>query len=467
MEELFGGGYIFYIAIAVTAVLGVVYNLKVKKTYKYLVEEFNISEDLLDENGQPTGEKDIKNTTLVNIVKDFKLSAKRKTENINTEVIILKNIQAFNKNISIYEKLNKVLPATAIAFGLLGTFIGLVLAIGQTAGVLEDVSSMDIFVENLKAPLASMKFAFGTSIGGVAISTALNLIATGTDKAKDEFYDVIENYLDNVIYGNTYVSPFQEFNNIISSSMINLTKEMRSLFQDGVNELVGKINKNTIDLTGTVKELTNYTKDLDRLTKSLDNSVNNFKEPVESFKISVNGFTNITEFMIKNMEGSISKFSDKVDKLDGNLTALYESVDGNNREINQIGNTIKANSNQLNVTYERIVEMVNTISTIQKDNTDELKKQIVNLNDGYMNFQNGLKDFSDNLRIIQSEISTGITGALNRDMESLTENIVSKLENSLGDVSRATEELTKNSITIGELVKATNELYVTKMKDLQ
>lgn len=59
---------------------------------------------------------------------------------------------------------------------------------------------------------------------------------------------------------------------------------MRTLFQDGVSELVGNINKNTLDLTDTVSGLTNYTKDLERLTSSLNTSVKNFKEPVDKFK---------------------------------------------------------------------------------------------------------------------------------------------------------------------------------------
>ena len=98
--------------------------------------------------------------------------------------------------------------------------------------------------------------------------------------------------------------------------MLTLTGEMKNLFQDGVSELVGKINKNTIDLTGTVKELTNYTKDLERLTSSLDISVKNFKEPVDNFKSSIHEFIQTTEDTNSIMKESVNKFSSKVDMLE-------------------------------------------------------------------------------------------------------------------------------------------------------
>ena len=58
-------------------------------------------------------------------------------------------------------------------------------------------------------------------------------------------------------------------------------------------------------------------------------------------------------------------------------------------------------------------------------------------------------------------MSKGITQSLQKEMTSLTENIVNKLDLSIKGVESATEQLAKNSITIGEVVKATNELYVS------
>ena len=64
------------------------------------------------------------------------------------------------------------------------------------------------------------------------------------------FFDTFEDYLDNLIYGENFygfAKQFEKFNNTLENTMKDLTKEMRALFREGVEELVEKINKNTID----------------------------------------------------------------------------------------------------------------------------------------------------------------------------------------------------------------------------
>ena len=236
---------------------------------------------------------------------------------------------------------------------------------------------------------------------------------------------------------------------------------MRTLFENGVKELVSSINTNTIDLTKTAEGLSNYTKDLDRLTKNLDKSVNNFKEPVDIFKSSIYEFTSVSEDLSDVMKDTMNKVTINVDKLDSNLTSLYDIVDNNKRELSSISEVLKRDSYTLNESYNKVIELVNLVANQQHINSDELKTQIMNLNKGYESFREGLYTFSESLREIEGEMSKGITQSLQKEMTSLTENIVNKLDLSIKGVESATEQLAKNSITIGEVVKATNELYVS------
>ena len=306
-----------------------------------------------------------------------------------------------------------------------------------------------------------MSSAFWTSIFGVSASLLLNLFSIRVETAKDTFYDYMENYLDNIIYPLYAISDYDEFNNTIKVTMMDLTKEMRTLFEDGVKELVSSINTNTIDLTKTAEGLSNYTKDLDRLTKNLDKSVNNFKEPVDIFKSSIYEFTSVSEDLSDVMKDTMNKVTVNVDKLDSNLTSLYDVVDNNKRELSSISEVLKRDSYTLNESYNKVIELVNLVANQQHINSDELKTQIMNLNKGYESFREGLYTFSESLREIEGEMSKGITQSLQKEMTSLTENIVNKLDLSIKGVESATEQLAKNSITIGEVVKATNELYVS------
>lgn len=451
-------GKIFIVLIAIAIVVALFMGVIVKKKYKSLINALKNAEPATDSNKAAKGEKNIENQILKNIVDEFKVSAENGTENINTEVIILKNI---GSKISRYEKWLKALPAACIAFGLLGTFLGLTLAIINTNTALEGIESMNQFTKKMQMPFNSMSSAFWTSIFGVSASLILNFFSISVETAKDTFYDYMENYLDNIIYPLYAISDYDEFNNTIKATMMDLTKQMRTLFENGVKELVSSINTNTIDLTKTVEGLSNYTKDLDRLTKNLDKSVNNFKEPVDIFKSSIYEFTSVSEDLSDVMKDTMNKVTVNVDKLDSNLTSLYDIIDNNKRELSSISEVLKRDSYTLNESYNKVIELVNLVANQQHINSDELKTQIMNLNKGYESFREGLYTFSESLREIEGEMSKGITQSLQKEMTSLTENIVNKLDLSIKGVESATEQLAKNSITIGEVVKATNELYVS------
>ena len=460
------GAFGFGVIAVIVAILlyGLYKGITVKIKYMRLLNEFNASEKKSSNDGEIRGECNFGKGILKNIEEEFKRSAKNGTENINTEVIIQKNI---GQKVINSERRIKLLPAMCIAFGLLGTFLGLTMAIIDTNNVLGPMGSMEEFALAMEGPFASMSSAFWTSIFGVAASVILNWFNTSVENEKEGFYDVIEDYLDNVIYSIHYISAFDEFNSIIKETMIDLAREMRELFKDGVSELVSKINKNTIDLTSTVSELTNYTKDLDRLTKSLNASVNNFKEPVDKFKVSVYEFTSIAEDLSVNMKDSINKFAGKVDLLESNLSNLYNSVDSNKNQLYNIGESLKMQADTLNSSYNRVNELINSISSIQINNNDELKVQIEKLNKGYESFEGGLVEFVKNLGLLQSKISDGITNTMTEGMNSLTDGIVLKLDGAIKEVAASTEQLSDNSKSIGEVVKASNDLLtsINKSKD--
>lgn len=455
-------GWFFIILTIASLVYGIINSLKLKNIYSDLVESFNCAEEKLNDDN---GEKVFKDSKINKIINDFIKSVKRGTENINTEVMIENNI---GDEITQKEKYLKLLPSICVAFGLLGTFMGLTLAIIDTNSVLGNIGSMEEFSVKMRAPFASMSSAFWTSIFGVASSLILNFFNTMVDNKKESFYGMLEDYLDNVVYGihaKNFNKIFEDFNTTMSSTMISLTNEMRSLFQDGVTELVKNINKNTLDLTDTVKELTNYTKDLDRLTKSLNTSVNNFKEPVDKFKTSVYEFTSIAEDLSMNMKESFDKFGVKVDLLESNLSNLYNSVDGNKREIANIGLSLKQQSDVLNNSYSHLSELITSISGTQSNNVDLLKDQIGKLNKGYERFDKGLEEFTRGFEMLQNKVSDGIVSVLNKEMEALSKGIVERLYLSMDKVDTSIEQLSTNVIKVGEIVKASNDLWTSANKE--
>lgn len=457
-------GVIFCSVIVVSCILSILKFIKISKEYERLTNEFNSSEEIMVNDKK---ELDVKEPLLKEIIENFKSSAKRGTENINTEVIIQKKLEKGNKIFKI-EKHVKTMPSTSIALGLLGTFIGLTLAIVETRGVLGGtMGSTQQFSQAMEAPFSSMSSAFWTSILGVVSSLTLNFFNVNLENKKEAFYDEIEDYLDNTIYahyGKLFGAQFAEFNETVKESMINLTADMRDLFQDGVSELVSKINKNTIDLTGTVKELTNYTKDLDRLTKSLDGSVRNFKEPVDSFKTTIHEYLQASENTTSIMKESVNKFAIKVDTLDSDLNNVQSIIKSNKEELQNVGQSmnkqLSGSISTINGSYKKLIEVIEILSSNQNSNNEDLKVHTDELSKVYKDLQNSLSGFLENLKIAQGELAGEVSTSLGNQFKSISDKVVGELNTAITHLSESSEGLKENTFQIGSLVKQTNDLYL-------
>ena len=119
-------GYIGITLILIVICLGFIYNMRVKKKYENLLNAFNESEWINVSNNEEKKELKFLNSELKAMTDDFRRSAIKGTYNINTEVIIQKNIE---KKILKEENIANILPSISIALGLIGTFLGLTVAI--------------------------------------------------------------------------------------------------------------------------------------------------------------------------------------------------------------------------------------------------------------------------------------------------------------------------------------------------
>lgn len=461
ISEIFGSmigqgilGWAVIFVILGLGIYGVVLSIKLKRKYEDLRDEFERSTVI----NEDTGEKDLKGTALYEISEEFKKSASKGTENINTEVLMEKYLR---KHININEKVINLLPSTSIALGLLGTFLGLTVAIHSTNGVLESgIKTMDVFLNKMGVPLQGMASAFWTSIFGVIMSLVLNYIIQMTKREKEEFYDDVEDYLDNILYSEhafSFVTQFERFNDTISASMINLTKEMRALFQEGIDELVSNINKNTIDMTESAKVLSNYTKDLEMVILSLNKSVDNFKEPIDMFKSSIDDFDITTEKLEFVMNTSVTRLSDKIDILSEVLNKLDMSIEGEKESIELINEELRGYKEGLDKSYRELIRGTENINKSIEDSNDRANEQIESLKRGYEGFESGINDFVSNVEMLREGIGEVISKVLREELSNISDEMANKLQRSIRGIEEATESLSYNTRTVGELVRATNE----------
>ncbi|WP_194192396.1 MotA/TolQ/ExbB proton channel family protein [Clostridium chrysemydis] len=461
LKDLFssflGQGIIGFGVIAIIIALsiyGIVISLRIRNSYKELNYGFERGSILNYESREKTFESNVLNE----IVKDFKSSAQKGTDNINTEVLILKHLR---NNFNLNDKFMNMIPAISIALGLLGTFLGLTVAIHSTKGVLvSGVSSMELFLSEMGLPLQGIASAFWTSIFGVFVSIILNFIISLVKREKDMFFDTFEDYLDNLIYGENFygfAKQFEKFNNTLENTMKDLTKEMRALFREGVEELVEKINKNTIDMTETAKEMSNYTVELSRVIKSLDNTVDSFSMPVEIFKKSIDNFEINTDKFKNIMDDATSNLSLKIDSLGDKIIILEKSIGDENVIMTKSLQTLSEIKGDLEISYNRLVESTEYIKDSIDISSNKLEVQLSNLQEGYDGFERGLFEFLETVDSLKSGITESVTSILKLEMEDLSKDIIRGLDESITGITEATQSLSKNTNTIAKLVKATND----------
>lgn len=141
------------------------------------------------------------------IIRDYRMAAEDQYGDVNTQAIIEKNLSKSLKGAMFGERFCRNAISLMIILGLLGTFYGLTLSIGDIVKVLGNndtldmFSSMDGIIGGLLQSIQGMSVAFITSLSGIIaaiILTVMNLVVSPTT-IRENFMIDIEEYLDNII----------------------------------------------------------------------------------------------------------------------------------------------------------------------------------------------------------------------------------------------------------------------------
>ena len=462
MQDLNKSGMIVIGVIICILIYGMWKSLKINLYYKGLMKEFTQKEKEYKESRCENFNFLLSDECMKLSFEEFKTYAENGVHNINTEVIIQKNTK---EGIIGAEKIVGILPATSIAFGLIGTFLGLVGSIAKVGDVLNgEIASINQFTEKLAPVMTNMSSAFWTSIVGVIVSLMVTFIYTQAKVKKDRFYDTFEDYLDNKVFDKYIKTEMKEFNLVVEKSMTTLVTDMNELFNEGIKTLVEGVNTNTENLNESAKELRDHVKDLNRVTDSLNDSVENFKNPVDKFAVSISEQVNSNEEFILSVNGSVSKFAEKVDKLEVIMTLLNQGVEGNKQELSSLASHVKIQGEKISDSYNIFRTSVSDMKSYEEEKNKLMIVQIENLNNGYKQFGSGLNEFMENLKMLETSLGKGVSESLNKEMKNMTDGIVSELSKYLEEMKDATEQLSSNSLNVAELTKATNE-WISVVKE--
>lgn len=190
-------GYLIIAAIATLLIGGIVCTLLLRARYERMARELTQPPEL----GAPFA-----SPVLNHVVRSALEAQRRHTGEVNTQAIIDQHFQTELPRLLLGERFVKSVTGLLIILGLVGTFYGLTLSIGQLVALLsgDAVVSADLadsLTKGLTQALSGMSVAFSTSLCGISAAIVMTLLGVffNVGDRRIALMVQIESYLDNVL----------------------------------------------------------------------------------------------------------------------------------------------------------------------------------------------------------------------------------------------------------------------------
>ena len=428
-----------------------------------------------------------------NLENRFKI-ASNQLDDVNTAALVdsLYHAEKFtfmSKSLSCekWDYFVRVLPNLLLAFGLLGTFLGITLNLTGISTLI-DINNVDVqsLGEKLKTPLESMGIAFITSLIGLACSsllTVINLIFN-TNLAKANLISSLEDYLDNTVKGNsrldkavnrmvdtqeTFLTNFHnEVTKVLQSSLREVAKEIAERNQETaklvtqvcerLTETAGTLStgattfhRSAFELNEQVPIITQANREFTQSSQELKNSVLLFKQASELIEKS--NFSGNIERFTASLAETQGRFSQSTAILEQNIGEIISSNKRANDLAEQVYLNIQESSQKLQNSALGFLEASEKIESSQF--ADKLVQATADLMTAHQQFADSTTDLNQSTQSLAS-----LTQDFQRSMTTMVElgikitDLNQKSETILEqNQQRSVTEQEKLSNIQGELVK--------------
>jgi hypothetical protein len=309
----------------------------------------------------------------------------------------------------------RILPNLLLAFGLLGTFLGITLnlaALSQTINQ-TNISNVNNLVAELNKPLEGMSIAFTTSLTGLFFSTFLTLFNwfKNTSFAKYRLICTLEDYLDNIyhpqIQGDTRLDKI--VNKMVSQQDEFLTR-FGDTVRDAVEKSIGSVAKQIADGNKEAADLAKQVyESFYQAAGTISGAANEFEHTITELNAKSHIFKQSAEIFAN------SQFPQKLSAATGKLTTMQEKF---SESVVSLAQTSKIIETAV-IEVQRCSQEVTTLAVDLK-NANKTSIQILNL---HKNNQNSLGEIIPQLKQGAYSFSTAIS-----KLEELEKEIVNKAD---------------------------------------
>ena len=272
-----------------------------------------------------------------NMVKDYKKAVGGNVKDVNTQAIIEKNMYIHLKSSILGERFLTKSISLMIILGLLGTFYGLTLSIGELVSLLNNtdaavIGDVQSITGGLVNSIRGMSVAFVTSLFGIVSSIIVTLIniAFSVKEHRESLMVYSEEYLDNFGAKEKVVYEQETTGKVV-----------------GVESIVG-------DTSGIVRELTNVSekiiKEMNRSAYEMSGIMTGLNKSVESFDSSLKMFSDGTRDLREfnhELRTNIQRMNVSFDDFNKNISRNVENISESSNHVMKLSVAVEKLGNRL------------------------------------------------------------------------------------------------------------------------
>lgn len=380
-----------------------------------------------------------------------------------------------------WDYFSQVLPNLLVSFGLLGTFLGIVINLSsliQTINQIEDASNIETLIAELQTPLQGMGIAFVTSLIAVACSSLLTVVNLrwNTSLAKEDLISSLEDYLDNILQptidGHSRLDKavnlmVKQQNDFLTKFHKNVTETVKSSLgkvaeqiADGnreANKLAKEVYERFTESSGTIS---NAASRFESVVAEFQNAVvNDMRPTVEEFRLVAQTFEQ-SQFPARlseateDLTSTQQNFSNSALVLEEAVQVIKDALigfDNNSQSLENLAGEILA----LNQTSVEVLEL-------HQSNQESLQEIIPKLDEGANSFESA----AQNIERLEQRIALREEGLEN--IRSQLANLVETMNENAREVNSGIQELGNNLISgVTEGVNSNNSQMRTAIMQLQ
>ncbi|PBC73515.1 hypothetical protein [Fibrobacter intestinalis] len=376
------------------------------------------------------------------------------------------------------EKFAEVLPSMLLVIGLLGTFLGVGVALNAAADVLDNknVEPAELLAKMMPM-LGGLGALFKSSIYGIIFFFLFTLWRSKFGRNKERFNWCVKQCNNQLKLKNSFAAAstnkiVKALSDMQESLGKNLGDCIRNSLLNSLESGFGSLEKGILlmnkNLCKTLEEtVVERFKALEGEFQELVDETKRMTDKIVSVSTNITKMTKEMDSLSTSMKNEFESVSESADKMGTAAASLTKSVD----------DFTPAVTNTLNSIQTQFVESINASSSVMEQAGDSIRQAVVTMADESQKGQKKLNDtldvFEKNIRVSLKDIKDATTtmGVVSGDQIHVMEGLKDGIEERLSSISRAnlkiSSEMNKLPGNIAEiLAKTLNRVPSEKENDL-